>query len=110
MFINHACEFMDRGWDVKHMFRLMVTSAAYRQAATTTSAKLAIDRENRLLSRGPRFRMDAEMIRDYVLAASGTLARAIAEDGGMESVLWAGARKRGPVRMRIAANQKARRG
>lgn len=68
-----AVEFRESGWDVKHMFRLIVTSAAYRQAATTTSAKLAIDRENRLLSRGPRFRMDAEMIRDYVLAASGTL-------------------------------------
>jgi hypothetical protein len=69
-----AVEFRESGWDVKHIYRLMVTSAAYRQAAVTTPAKLAKDRENRLLSRGPRFRMDAEMVRDYVLATSGTLS------------------------------------
>jgi hypothetical protein len=69
-----AVEFRESGWNVKHMYRLMVTSAAYRQSAAATPAKLAKDRENRLLSRGPRFRMDAEMIRDYVLAASGTLS------------------------------------
>ena len=69
-----AVEFRDGGWNVKHMFKLMVTSATYRQAATTTADKLAKDRDNRLLSRGPRFRMDAEMIRDYFLAASNTLS------------------------------------
>lgn len=69
-----AVEFRDGGWNVKHMFKLMVTSATYRQAATTTADKLAKDRDNRLLSRGPRFRMDAEMIRDYFLAASSTLS------------------------------------
>src|SRR5579864_4254764 len=53
----------------------MVTSAAYRQAATVTAEKLAKDPDNRLLSRGPRFRMDAEMVRDYALAASGLLVR-----------------------------------
>ena len=52
----------------------MLTSAAFRQQALATPRKLAEDPENRLLSRGPRFRMDAEMLRDYVLAASGLLA------------------------------------
>ena len=52
----------------------MVTSAAYRQAAATTPEKIEKDRDNRLLSRGPRFRMDAEMLRDYALAVSGTLS------------------------------------
>ena len=69
-----AVEFRESGWDVKHLYRLMVTSAAYKQAAVATPAKLAKDRENRLFSRGPRFRMDAEMIRDYALATSGTLS------------------------------------
>jgi Protein of unknown function (DUF1553) len=50
-----------------------VTSAAYRQSARTTELKLAKDGENRLLSRGPRFRMDAEMVRDVALTASGLL-------------------------------------
>jgi hypothetical protein len=48
-----AVEFRESGWDVKHLFRLMVTSAAYRQAAITTPDKLTADRDNRLLSRGP---------------------------------------------------------
>ena len=68
-----AVEFRESGWDVKHLFRLMVTSAAYRQAAVVTDEKLERDPENRLVSRGPRFRMDAEMIRDYALASSGLL-------------------------------------
>ncbi len=62
-------------WDVKRFFKLIVTSATYRQAAITTKEKLEKDRENRLLSRGPRFRMDAEMIRDNALAVSGLLVR-----------------------------------
>ncbi|MCE9605029.1 MAG: DUF1553 domain-containing protein [Planctomycetia bacterium] len=68
-----AVEFRESGWNVKHLFRLMVTSATYRQSAAATPAKLAVDRENRLFSHGPRFRMDAEMIRDYALAAGDTL-------------------------------------
>jgi Protein of unknown function (DUF1553)/Protein of unknown function (DUF1549)/Concanavalin A-like lectin/glucanases superfamily/Planctomycete cytochrome C len=72
-----AVEFRESGWDVKKLFRLMVTSATYRQAATTTAEKLEKDPHNRLLSRGPRFRMDAEMVRDYALAASGLLVRKI---------------------------------
>ena len=55
----------------------MGDAAAYRQAAVTTPEKLARDADNRLLSRGPRFRMDAEMVRDHALAASGLLVRTI---------------------------------
>jgi mono/diheme cytochrome c family protein len=69
-----ACEFRDGGHDVKKLVRLMVTSAAYRQSAAATPEKLAKDPENRLLSRGPRFRMDAEMVRDAALAAAGLLS------------------------------------
>lgn len=69
-----AVEFRDSGWDVKRMYKLMVMSATYRQAAITTPEKLEKDSDNRLLSRGPRFRMDGEMIRDYALAASGLLS------------------------------------
>ncbi len=72
-----AVEFRETGWDVKRLFKLMVTSAAYRQAAATTPEKLAADADNRLLSRGPRFRMDAEMVRDHALAASGLLVRTL---------------------------------
>ena len=55
----------------KQFFKLLVSAAAYRQVAVTTPEKLEKDPQNRLLSRGPRFRMDAEMVRDYALAASG---------------------------------------
>lgn len=72
-----AVEFRESGWDMKKFFRLLVTSATYRQAALTTPEKLKLDPANRLLSRGPRFRMDAEMVRDYALAASGLLVPAI---------------------------------
>jgi hypothetical protein len=68
-----AIEFRDSGWDVKKLFRLMVTSAAYRQSTAATEEKLQKDPDNRLLARGPRYRMDAEMVRDYALAASGLL-------------------------------------
>jgi len=68
-----AVEFRESGWDMKKFFKLLVTSATYRQAADTTATKLTKDPQNRLLSRGPRFRMDAEMIRDYALASSGLL-------------------------------------
>ena len=70
-----AVDFRETGWDVKKLFKLMVTSAAYRQQAVATPEKLVKDNANRLLSRGPRFRMDAEMVRDSALAASGLLVR-----------------------------------
>jgi hypothetical protein len=68
-----SVEFREGGWDVKKFFKLLVMSAAYRQAAITTPEKLEKDRDNRLVSRGPRFRMDAEMVRDYALSTSGLL-------------------------------------
>jgi hypothetical protein len=68
-----AVEFRESGWDIKRLFKLMVMSSTYRQAALVDAAKLDRDPQNRLLSRGPRFRMDGEMIRDYVLATSGLL-------------------------------------
>ena len=69
-----AVEFRESGWDVKKLFTLMVTSSTYRQSSQMTPEKLARDPQNRLLSRGPRFRMDAEMIRDYALSVGGTLS------------------------------------
>src|SRR5439155_18094354 len=72
-----AVEFVESGWDVKHLFELIVTSFTYRQSAEVTPEKLEKDPQNRLCSRGPRFRMDAEMVRDYALAASGLLIEKI---------------------------------
>ncbi len=69
-----AVEFQSSGWDVKLLFRLMLTSSTYRQSPAATVDKLEIDPGNQLLARGPRFRMDAEMIRDCALSASGLLS------------------------------------
>jgi hypothetical protein len=68
-----AVEFRESGWDVKKLVTMIVTSAAYRQAATNTQEKLGKDPGNRLISRGPRFRLDGEVVRDSALAASGLL-------------------------------------
>ena len=70
-----AVEFREKGWDVKHLFRELLLSATYRQEAVITPAKYEKDPQNRLLSRGPRFRLDAEVVRDYALAASGLLVK-----------------------------------
>ncbi|MEZ6130627.1 MAG: DUF1553 domain-containing protein [Planctomycetaceae bacterium] len=69
-----AVDFVETGWDVKRFFRQMLMSSTYRQAAITTPDKLERDRGNAWLSRGPRFRMDAEMVRDGALASSGLLS------------------------------------
>lgn len=68
-----AVDFVKNGWSIKKLHRLIVTSAAFRQSSRISSAKLAKDPENRLLSRGPRFRLDAEVIRDKALFAGGLL-------------------------------------
>ena len=68
-----ALEFIRSGWDVKHIQRLMITSATYRQTSHTGAAAYQQDPENRLLARGPRMRMDGEEIRDAALAAAGLL-------------------------------------
>ena len=70
-----AVEFVESGWDVKRLLRLIVTSATYRQSSSATEQLLELDPENRLLSHGPRFRLAAELLRDQALAASGLLSR-----------------------------------
>jgi hypothetical protein len=72
-----AVEFMDRGWSMKQLHRLIVTSEAYQQTSRVTPELLQADPYNKLISRGPRFRMEAEMIRDNALAAAGLLSRKI---------------------------------
>jgi hypothetical protein len=68
-----ATEFVRTGWDVKGLVRLIVTSAAYRQDSLVTPELVARDPENRLLARGPRLRLDAEVLRDSALFTSGLL-------------------------------------
>lgn len=68
-----AIGFIDSGWDIKRLMKLMLTSATYRQSSQVKREALALDPENRLLSRGPRFRLDAEMLRDQALSVSGLL-------------------------------------
>ncbi len=72
-----AVEFMDSGWDLKHMVRLMVTSRTYRQASTASPALLARDPDNRELARQSRWRVDAELVRDNALSLAGLLAPTI---------------------------------
>ena len=69
-----AAEFMDSGWDMKHLLRLMVTTQAYRQDSRSTAELNERDPENRLLARGPRFRATGELLRDQALAVSGLLS------------------------------------
>ncbi len=68
-----AVSFIESGWDVKMLLKQIVMSETYRQASTATPECFENDPENRLLARGSRFRLDAEMIRDQVLATSGML-------------------------------------
>ncbi len=68
-----AVEFMEQGWSLKQLHRQIVTSATYRQSSKVTPELLARDPDNRLLARGPRFRVEAEVVRDIALAASGLL-------------------------------------
>jgi len=70
-----AVEFRERGWSQKQLHRLLVTSAAYRQASRVTAEQLARDPENRLFGRAGRFRMPSMVLRDVALAASGLLDR-----------------------------------
>ncbi len=68
-----AVEFMESGWDLRHMEKLMVMSRAYQRASTVTPESLSKDPDNRLLGRGPRLRLAAPFIRDQALAVSGLL-------------------------------------
>jgi hypothetical protein len=69
-----AVEFVAKGWSQKSLLRQIVTSATYRQSSTLTPALRERDPENRLLARGARFRVEAEMVRDVALAASGLMS------------------------------------
>jgi hypothetical protein len=69
-----ALEYQRRNWDTKAMLKLMVTSSAYRQSSKVSPEALVADPKNRLFTRGPRFRLEAEMVRDQALALSGLLS------------------------------------
>jgi Protein of unknown function (DUF1553)/Protein of unknown function (DUF1549)/Concanavalin A-like lectin/glucanases superfamily/Planctomycete cytochrome C len=68
-----ATEFVRQGWDIKALQRLIVTSATYRQSSRATPDSIQRDPENRLLARGPRFRLQAESVRDNALAIGGLM-------------------------------------
>ncbi len=70
-----AVEFRKQGWSLKKLHRLLVTSATYRQRSGTSAALQSRDPQNLLLARGPRLRLEAELLRDQALAASGLLSR-----------------------------------
>ena len=70
-----ATELVASNWNIKHLVKLLVTSAAYRQSSRVTDDLIALDPQNRLLARGPRFRLSAEMIRDQALSVGGLLAQ-----------------------------------
>ncbi len=72
-----ALKFMEGGWNVKQFHKLIMMSATYQQSSRVTPEQLEKDPENRMLSRGPRFRLDAEVIRDNALATSGLLVRQV---------------------------------
>ncbi|HEY6548741.1 MAG TPA: PSD1 and planctomycete cytochrome C domain-containing protein, partial [Vicinamibacteria bacterium] len=80
-----AVEFMEKGWSQKAILRTIVTSAAYRQSSRAAPALVERDPDNRLLARGPRFRVEAEMVRDLVLSASGLLSSKV---GGPSVYPW----------------------
>jgi hypothetical protein len=70
-----AVELVESGWNLKHLLELMVTSATYQQSSKVDAELYERDPDNRLLARGPRFRISAEMVRDQALAVSGLLSR-----------------------------------
>jgi len=74
---NLSTRFMDSGWNVKALLKTMVMSATYRQSSRVTPALMEKDPEHRVLARGPRFRLPAQMIRDQALAVSGLLVEKI---------------------------------
>lgn len=72
-----AVDFMEHGWNIKRLIKQLVMSATYRQSARTTTEKQKKDPENIYLSRGPRNRLPAELVRDLVLSSSGLLVKTI---------------------------------
>jgi len=103
MLLDHlAYKFMHEGWDMKKMIKYMVMSDSYKQDSTVSAKALKVDPYNRLISRGPRFRLDAEMLRDNALAVSGLLINKIGgqpvkpyqPDGVWKSVAYVGSNTR----------------
>jgi hypothetical protein len=89
-----AVEFVRSGWDMKHMHKMMVMSAAYRQSSNITREDLEKDPRNFYLERGPRFRLPAETIRDNALKASGLLVTHVGGDAVFPyapDAIWDGA-------------------
>ncbi len=76
-----SVNFREQGWDMKQFVKLLVTSATYRQDSKATPQKISADPENRFYSRGPRFRLDAEQVRDNALAVSGLLVPTLGGKG-----------------------------
>ncbi len=76
-----AVEFIESGWDVKALMKTIVVSSTYRQSSKRTPGLVKRDPENRLLAHGPRFRLDAEMLRDQALATSGLLVKKLGGPG-----------------------------
>ena len=72
-----ACQFIDSGWNVKALMKMMVLSSTYRQSSDAAPRLVARDPENRLLARGPRFRLPAEVIRDQALQIAGLLKQSV---------------------------------
>lgn len=72
-----AVDFRENGWSLKHLLKTIVMSATYQQSSTVTPERLKHDPNNRLLSRGPRFRLSAELVRDQALSASGLLSEKV---------------------------------
>ena len=72
-----AVEFMDHSWSQKHLIRVIVSSEVYQRSSAATPAQLERDPGNRLLTRGPRFRLDAEVVRDLALSAAGLLQQRV---------------------------------
>lgn len=72
-----AVDFMEHGWNIKRLIKQVLMSSSYRQSSKVTPQKLRDDPENILLSRGPRYRMPAEFVRDIVLSSSGLLNNTI---------------------------------
>ncbi|HVR84153.1 MAG TPA: DUF1553 domain-containing protein, partial [Planctomycetota bacterium] len=72
-----ATQFIEDGWDVKRMMKRLVMSATYRQSSKMTPDLVRRDPDNRLLARGPRYRLDAEMVRDQILFVSGLLVEQV---------------------------------
>ena len=76
-----AVDLMEHGWSQKHLIRTIVSSATYQQSSAVTPALLERDPRNRLLTRGPRFRADAEVVRDIALSAAGLMTHKLGGPG-----------------------------